>query len=844
VRTGTVQPCSRAVPESPPLMPLYSSWSLPVTDPVLIVALAMLIFLVAPLLSERISVPGLVGLILAGAIVGPFGVGLLDRDPTIVLLGTVGLLYLVFLAGLELDLHRFARYRSQSIVFGLISFGLPMVLGTLVMPLLGFGWAASLLIGSIIGSHTLLAYPIVSRLGLVKNAAVTTVVGGTLVTDSLALAVLAVVAGAADGNVTVGFLLRLFGILALYVALVVVLVPRLGRWFFRNMPGQPATEFIFLMVVLFAAAWLASLAGAQPIIGAFMAGLALNRLIPNEGPLMNRVRFVGNALFVPFFLISVGMLVDPRVLMESGRVWVLATALVVLVNVGKYGAAYISQRVFDYTPEERMLIFGLSVPQAAATLAVTFVGLEVGLFDEAVVNAVIVMILATGLVGPWLVEKFGRQIALHEEQSPYDPGDSPQRILIPMANPATAQDLMDLALMIREPSSSEPLYPVTVVPADEERSGEFVTMAEKMLSHAVAYGAGADVPVMPLTRVDHNFANGIARGIAETRTSTVIIGWDGKRSQRLGVFGSVLDQLLEQTKQEILVAKLGHPLNTTERVLVLIPQGTDHLLGYLDSVRTIKLLANRLGASIHGFTIGAPAQLYADQFESVKPESPLRIDFTGGWGELLGKLQAEVRANDLVVAMSARRGAVSWGPALERLPGRLAKLLPESFVMLYPSEIVPSVRSFPSDAILPRALSPGRVLFGVEGKSYREVLHDLLEAEFGADRRRLDRIEEAVSRSAEAFGAEVRSGVVVPHARLPDLAQALAFLAISPTGVSFPNVEEPARLIFVLLTPNDQPAAHLSHLAEIASLVSDPNRLGTLLQARSVDDLVQVARVE
>jgi Kef-type K+ transport system membrane component KefB len=280
--------------------------------------------------------------------------------------------------------------------------------------------------GSIIGSHTLLAYPIVSRLGLVKNPAVTTVVGGTLVTDTLALAVLAVVAGLAGRRVTVGFFLRLFGILGLYVALVVVGVPRLGRWFFRNTPGQAPAEFIFLMVVLFASAFLAELAGAQPIIGAFLAGLTLNRLIPNQGPLMNRVRFVGNALFIPFFLISVGMLVDVRVLTGSVDVWIIAIAIIALVHAGKFAGAWVSQRLFRYRRHDSLLIAGLSIPQAAATLAVTFVGLEIGLFDETVVNAVIVMILVTGLVGPSLVERYGRRIALQEEQKPYDPGEAPR----------------------------------------------------------------------------------------------------------------------------------------------------------------------------------------------------------------------------------------------------------------------------------------------------------------------------------------------------------------------------------------------------------------------------------
>jgi Kef-type K+ transport system membrane component KefB/mannitol/fructose-specific phosphotransferase system IIA component (Ntr-type) len=812
---------------------------LPITHPVLIVALAMGLFLAAPLLFERFKIPGLIGLIVAGALVGPHGLGLLDRDPTIILLGTVGLLYLVFLAGLELDLHRFAEYRERSIVFGVLSFGTPMLLALLVMPMLGFGWAAALLMGSIIGSHTLLAYPIVSRLGLVKNPAVTTVVGGTLVTDTLALAVLAVVAGSLDGEITVGFFVRLFGILGLYVALVLIGVPRLGRWFFRNTPGQAPAEFIFLMVVLFASAYLAELAGAQPIIGAFLAGLTLNRLIPNQGALMSRVRFVGNAIFVPFFLISVGMLVDPRVLAGSPAVWIIAVGITVLVHLGKLAGAWATRKIYGYSSDEGLLTFGLSVPQAAATLAVTFVGLEIGLFDEAVVNAVIVMILVTGLVGPSLVERYGRRLALQEEQKPYDPSEAPLRILIPISNPATAEGLMDIAFMLRGSRSDEPIYPLMVVPDVAEATEAQVAEAEKMLGHAVIHAAAADVPVVPLTRVDRNIPTGISRGIAETRSSVVIIGWDARRPPQSRIFGTVLDQLLEQTRQLVLVAKLGHPLNTTKRIVLIVPPECKHHPGFFAAAQAVKLIASEQGANIKGLVVRGDTARYEKLVGQIRPQVPTEWEFVDGWSRLPALLREQLLPDDLVVVLSARPGSLVWRRELERLPALLATLVPESFLVVYPPEGEPVVKRDFTETSLPRSLAPERVVFDLPRMPYEQAIDTLLRTAFADDLRTLRDISARLNASERELSNEILPGVVVPHARVEGLEQPLLFLGISPEGIEFPTTAEPARLIFLLLTPADKPKRHLRDLAEIARFVSDPLRLERLIACRSIRDLLE-----
>jgi Kef-type K+ transport system membrane component KefB/mannitol/fructose-specific phosphotransferase system IIA component (Ntr-type) len=812
--------------------------SLPFTDPVLIFALAMVIILVAPLVSQRLGVPGIIGLLVAGAVVGPHGAGLLDRDPTMVLLGTVGLLYLVFLAGLELDFHRFSEHRRHSITFGVISFAFPMGFAILVMPMLGFNLSAALLMGSIIGSHTLLAYPIVSRLGLVKNGAVTAVVGGTLVTDTLALGVLAVIAGSIDGQVSFAFFLRLFGVLALYVAIIVVGVPRLGRWFFRNTPGQAPPEFIFLMVVLFVSAYLADLAGAQPIIGAFLAGLTLNRLIPKQGPLMNRVRFVGNALFIPFFLISVGMLVDVRVLGGSGRVWVIAGTIIALVHVGKLAGAFLTQRIFGFSLHEGLVMAGLSIPQAAATLAVTFVGLEIGIFDETVVNAVIVMILVSGLVGSTVVERSGRRVALAEEDTPYDPTEAPRRILIPISHPATAEGLLDIAFMLRRPGSEEPIHPLMVVPEAQQESEAQVAEAEKLLGHAVIYAAGADVPVVPLTRVDRNIPTGITRGIAETRSSVVVIGWDARTSTRTRMFGTILDQLLEQTRQLVVVARLGHPLNTTGRIVLVVPPAGRREPGFFDALQAVKLMASELGTPIRAMVVLSDTAPYEALYEEVRPAVPAEWHRVERWSRLPSTLREELMPDDLVVVLSARRGTLSWDRQLERLPALLAGIGPESFLMVYPSTVEDPAPRRRARAALPASLTPERLVLKLPDGPFEQALDVLLRTEFAEEAHWRRQVVQNLASSERQFSNEVRPGVVVPHAQVHGLAKPMLFLGTAEDGIEVPNATAAARVILILLSPLTASEQHLQHLSDVITVFGDPARVQAVLDSDTPEQLI------
>lgn len=798
---------------------------LPVSDPVLIFAIAMVIILVAPLLVVRLNIPGLVGLILAGTVVGPSVLGVLERDATFQLLGTVGLLYLMFTAGVSLDLGQFARLRERSIGFGLVSFLVPQLSALLVgIHVLGWGLPESLLLGSIVGSHTLLAYPIADRLGITENRGVIMAVGATMVTDILSLVILAVVIASVGGNADVGFWMRFVVLVGLWATAVIVVLPRVAIWFFRHVRQGPALDFAFLMAMLFLTAWLAGLVGLAPIIGAFLAGLMMNRVVPAQSPLMTRIKFVGDALLIPFFLISVGMLIDVRVLFVSLELWLLALVFSGLVIFGKSVAAKLSQVVFRLSSAEGWTVAGLTIPQAAATLAVTLVAFEVGLFDEMVVNAVVVMILLTTLLGPSLVERFGRTVAIEEEQREHDPADAPERILVPLANPETVPALMDLALAVRDAKAQQPVYPLVVA---REGAGEAAAVAasEKLLAHAVVHAAAADVPVMPITRVDQNIARGIERAVRERRISTVIIGWNGQSTARARVFGSILDQFLEESGAMVLVSKLVHPLAAIRRVILMVPPYAEREQGFAKALAAVKTMAGRSGASIVLLAVDAAVEDLTKRLERTEPEVRFRVARLAAWADLMKTLDDVVQEGDLLCLFSARRGTLAWRPSLLRTPRLIASRWPEhDFVTVYLSEMAAEATFAEGGrdggaAGLPE-LPVEHVTIGVPEKALVEVLARVIAPGFPAQPGLAREVAQQIAEHQADYAPELLPGLVLYHLHTRTVRETGLFMGTSDQGISLPRTSAPARLILVLLAPPDVSAeAYLQQLSRVAHSV-------------------------
>jgi Kef-type K+ transport system membrane component KefB/mannitol/fructose-specific phosphotransferase system IIA component (Ntr-type)/nucleotide-binding universal stress UspA family protein len=799
--------------------------SLPFTDPVLVFATVMLIILIVPVVFSRVRIPSIIGFILAGVIVGPNLLGILQRGETMVLLGTVGLLYLMFMAGLEIDVKRFQKYKNHSIIFGSWTFFIPQVGGAvLAVYLLGFGWPAAILLASMFASHTLVSYPIASKLGITKNTAVTTTIGGTIITDTAALLVLAVIIAMEGGTVGLGFWIGLGISLSLLTFFTFWALPKIARWFFQTVSEESYLEFVFVMAVAFAVSFFAELAGVEAIIGAFMAGLAVNKLIPENGTLMNRIHFVGNSLFIPFFLLSVGMIVDVRAFIAGTEAWIIAIFMVAVALAGKYIAAWVTSKSLNYNNNEMMSMYGLSVAQAAATLAVVLVAYDrgiFGMFGDAVLNGSVLMILVTCIVSPIITEKYGKLLALEEDDKPYDPSDAPQRILVPLANPETSDALMDIAFMVRDKDSPEPLYPLTVTRESIESDAE-VAKGEKLLSHAVVHAAAAEVPVTPMTRIDLNIASGIKRAVNENRISNVIIGWNGQTSARQRIFGSILDQLLNDIDEMVMVCKIEKPVNTFKRIVVAVPPFSALEVGFAEAIRPLKLMTQQLGADLVVAVTEERMQVVEGRINKIKPELDAIYSGLEQWSSLPSWMDENIEENDLFVLISAHEGSISWRPGLDRLPRVIAQRFPElSFVTVYPSEV--QVESAMINGVVPREdslLSSDRIIMNLAQKPVRETLEDIVSTNSKNDENRVSELVDRLLHNSESYTPEVMPGVLLYEARTSKTDEQMLYVGVSRQGLNMEKTANLVHVILVLVSPRSiDKQEHLKQLNAVVKMI-------------------------
>jgi len=667
-------------------MLLNIDFTLPFSQPVLIFTLVLLIILVVPIILNKFRIPGIVGLIVAGVILGPNGFDILARDASIILFGTVGLLYIMFQAGLEIDMIDFKRYKVRSLVFGSLTFLIPISVGTAVFFYIhGYEIKPAILLASMFAPHTLLAYPIVSRLGLSKNEAVTLTIGGTLITDTAVLFVLAVIINSTQGTTSAGFWIWMITEMAIFVGVVLWVFPKIARWMFKQLESEKGAQYIFVLTVVFAAAVLSEVAGMEAIIGAFLAGLALNPLIPHTSALMNRIEFVGNNIFIPFFLISTGMLVDLKVLLTDTNAMLIAGTIVVLAPLAKYAAAYVTQKLFKFSVLQRNLIFGLSSAHAAATLAVVLAGFDIGLLGESALNGAVVLILVSSMVSSFSTEKVGRKLAILESRRKPDISEKPDRILVPIGNPHTIESLIDLSVMLKNPDHSQPIYPLAVV-IDNEHAEEEIFKKNKMLQEAITHASATDNDVQLVSKIDTNVSSGILRAIKELMITEVVLGWNAKITTRDRIFGTVLDSLLDNTDEMLLVCKIIQPLNTTDRIVVIVPTNAELERGFMRWIRSIKLLSQQMGAPI----VFRGRKRTLNKLKSVVADSKPTVEALYVPYENLNEIvtmRSELKKDDMVVVISARKQTMSYNSNLDYVPRILSKNYKDnSFIVIYPEQ--------------------------------------------------------------------------------------------------------------------------------------------------------------
>ena len=678
--------------------------TLPLEKPVLIFSLILFIILFAPIILNRIKIPHLIGLIIAGILIGPNGFYLMARDESIKLFGTVGLLYIMFLAGLEIDIVQFRKNSGKSIVFGLYTFTIPMSIGFVAgYYVLGYTLETSILLASVFASHTLIAYPIVSKLGVAKNRAVNITVGGTMITDTLALLVLAVIAGMSTGVVDNRFWIQLSISILVFILIIVLLFPIIARWFFKRYEDS-ISQYIFVLALVFLGAFLAEIAGIEAIIGAFLAGLALNRLIPHTSPLMNRINFVGNALFIPFFLIGVGMLVDYRVFFKDFETIKVAAIMIVVATVAKFLAAYFTQKTFRFSVDERRLIFGLSNAQAAATLAAVLVGYNiilnqaeidaatligetiepVRLLNESVLNGSILMILVTCTIASFATQRGAQNIALQEATGENDDKEeSQEKILVAVDNAEMTEELVNLSLIIKSKSNKKGLFALTVI--DNENSKTATDKyAKKILDKAAGTAAAADVFLHELMRYDLNIVNGITNVVKEHKITDLILGLQQQKGFSKNFVGNLTEGILTKCNTTTLIYKPSQPLSTIKRHIIVVPDRAEKEIGFPFWLVKVWNIARNTGSKLLFYS----TEQTLNYIKDINKKHPVECEFRefDEWDDFL-ILSRDIKPDDNLILVLSRKDRPSYHANMLKIPVYLNKYFQTTnFILVFPMQ--------------------------------------------------------------------------------------------------------------------------------------------------------------
>ncbi len=661
---------------------------LPFQNQVLIFSLILFIILLSPIFLRRLKIPGIIGLIISGVIVGPNGFNIIEKNSAIDLFATIGLLYIMFIAGLELEIIEFKKNKYKSIGFGIFTFLIPLSIGIPVCYyLLRYDISASILISSMFSTHTLVAYPIVSKFGISKNQAVSTTVGGTIFTDTAVLIILAIIVGSYSGGLTTNFWVSLLISVTIFSFIMFFIIPRVTKWFFTKTEGEKMSHFVYVLSIVFLSAFLAKIAGLEPIIGAFMAGLVLNRLIPRSSALMNRLVFSGNALFIPFFLISVGMLVNIKILFNGTFAIFIALTLSVVAIFGKWLAAFFTQKVFKYSTDQRNLIFGLSSSHAVATLAVITVGYKAGILDNNILNGTIILILITCIVASFVTENAAKKIASNQDNIKDNELDKvviQENILISISNFNNLEPLLDFAILLKDKKSPFPINILSVVKNDYRAEINMVR-ARRKLDKFVLYASASETKTNPIATLAINLTDGIVRTSKEILANIIIMGWPTKETFVHKVFLQKIGSTLSLTNKTIIFYNHIKPLNTIKNIKVLCPPLSELESGFYIWFKKIVFLANELSVNVGFFCNNNTKDAINKLVEKTNHKIIYAFKEFVNFNDFLlfSKL---VNSDDLIVIVTSRKGAVSYKSNVDNIPKMIDKyFIGNNLILIYPS---------------------------------------------------------------------------------------------------------------------------------------------------------------
>ncbi len=659
----------------------------PITDPTLIFFVVLLMILLSPIIMGRLRIPHIIGMVLAGVLVGKYGLNILGRDASFELFGRVGLYYIMFLAGLEMDMEGLKKNRNRVMIFGMLTFLVPFAMTYLMgVSLLGYIPLASLLLAAIMASNTLIAYPIVGRYGLTRHTSSTLSVGSSMMALFMALIVMASIVNSFHGNGGILFwLLFILKFVAYSVGLIMV-IPRVTRWFLRRY-SDAVMQFIFILAVVFLSAALSDAVGLEGIFGAFMSGLILNRFVPKVSPLMNRIEFTGNALFIPYFLIGVGMLINVRLLFAGSKILWVVFCIVFFGTLGKAVAAYLAARIFRMSWLAGHMMFGLTSAHAAGAIAMVMVGrrLEVApgqyFFGDEVLNGIVIMILFTCVISTVITERAAQRLRLQEKEDQNMMKNlDDEKILIPVKYPEYSDNLITMATLMRNPRLKRELVALNVV-YDDVNMRHNQAEGQRLLDHLCHLASASDVPMVTQVRVAANIANGIKHAFKEFQASEILMGLHFHKEINRSFWGEFTRSLYNGLSRQIIVTRILQPLNTIRRIQVAIPSRAEFEPGFYRWLERLARMAGNLECRIafHGRneTLQLVNEFIRNRFPSVRAE----YEEMAHWKEL-PTLGSQVREDHLFVIVTARKGTISYKTAMERLPEELNKFIKGKTIMI------------------------------------------------------------------------------------------------------------------------------------------------------------------
>lgn len=656
---------------------------MPIQDPTWTFFIVLSVILFAPMLMHRLRIPSIVGMIIAGVLIGKYGFNILERDDSFKLFGKVGVYYIMFLASLEMNMQDVKSIQKQYLTLGLLSFLFPVLLGfTANYYIMGYGIMAAVLMAAMYASHTLISYPIVMRYGIARRKSVSIATGGTIVADVLTLLVLAGVTGMLDEDASNLHMLYLALKVMVVGATILFIFPRVGQWVFRRY-DEVVVQYIFVLSMVFLGAGLMEIAGIEGILGAFLVGIALNRLIPPSSPLMSHIEFIGNSIFIPYFLIGVGMMINIQTFMDYRQTLPLAAIMIIVATMGKWLAAFATQKAFHLSRNDRKLMFGLTSSRAAATLAVVLAGYELKVVDDTVLNATMLLILFTCIISSFATEHTARDIALNEKDTIEEVGDKDQ-ILVALSNPETVQPLMNAALMLRSKRDGTQISAVAVV---LENDSARRTQTAKQLEQAKKIAAAANVGINTYNRWAVNITTGIYHTMMEIGASELLIGLHQKTRLSDSFFGKFTSDILASVQQQVVVFRPIVPLNTMRRIHLLVPKRAEFERGFQHWLNRVAGLAEQLSCTVEAYATPPTIKAMEDYCAKNKLRIVLETHDYNTWNDL-SPIVHRTRPDHLFIVVMARTATLSYHKYMERIPDQVERYFStRDLMIIFPDQI-------------------------------------------------------------------------------------------------------------------------------------------------------------